>query len=451
MYGCSGDGGSRTPPAEETTHWDTFLDTLQLRTLQYFVDTMHPETGLAPDRYPSPSPSSIAAVGFALTAYPIAAERRIISRAEAERRASLTMRFFLGLPQGPQAEGVGGYKGFFYHFLKIPGGEREWKCELSTIDTALLLAGVLFCQSYFDREEGEEIELRAMADSLYFRVDWPWFMNHRAGLVTSWRPERGFGPHIWDGYDEAMILYILAIGSPVHPLPESVWDVWTRPYVWGKHYGYEYVNFPPLFGHQFSHCWIDFRGIQDDYMREKGIDYFENSRRATYAQREYGRDNPMAWRDYSAEVWGLSACDGPGDTVFVVDGLRRQFWSYRARGCASDFVEDDGTIAPYAAGSSVAFAPEICIPTLKAIRTKYGDKVWKKYGFIDAFNRTYNTEKTGPEGWFDHDYIGIDQGPMVIMLENFRSGLVWETMKKNPHIRRGLHRAGFNGGWLDSE
>ncbi len=446
LSGCSADKTS----TQAVARWEPFLDTLQIRTLRYFLDTMHPETGLVPDRYPSPSPSSIAAVGFALTAYPIAAERGLISRQEAARRTLLTLKTFLQLPQGSHAKGASGYKGFFYHFLKIPSGEREWNCELSSIDTALLLAGVLFCQSYFDESSAQETELRSLSDSLYLRVDWPWFMADRPGVVTAWTPEHGFGEHIWDGYDEAMILYILGLGSPTHPLPASVWDVWTAPYVWGKYYGYEYVSFPPLFGHQFSHCWIDFRGIQDAYMRRKGIDYHENSRRATYAQRQYARHNPMGWRDYGPDIWGLTACDGPGDTVLIIHGQKRQFWSYRARGCAFDFIEDDGTIAPYAAGSSIAFAPEICIPALKAMRHRYGERLFKKYGFIDAFNPTFVIEKTGVDGWFDHDYLGIDQGPMVIMLENFRTGLIWKVMKKNPYIVTGLRRAGFTGGWLDS-
>lgn len=428
--------------------WDAFLDTLQIRTLHYFLDTMDPATGLAPDRYPSASPSSIAAIGFALTCYPIAVERKLIDRKEAVRRVSLTLHTLYRLPQGNQSDGMSGYKGFFYHFLKMPSGSREWHCELSTIDTALLLSGALFCQSYFDQKTAAEIKVRSLADSLYFRIDWPWFMADRPGLVTGWSPEKGFWPHIWDGYDEAMILYILAFASPTHPISPATWEVWTKPYVWGKYYEQAYVSFPPLFGHQFSHCWIDFRTIQDTYMMGKGIDYFENSRRATYAQRSYAIHNPQSYRDYGPDIWGLSACDGPKDTVMTINGRRREFWSYRARGCAFDFVEDDGTIAPYAAGSSVAFAPEICIPALETMRRQFGCLIWREYGFLDSFNRTFVTEHTGPEGWVDRDYLGIDQGPMAIMLENLRTGLIWETMKKNPHIVTGLRRAGFKGGWL---
>jgi len=429
-----------------TKAWDPFLDSLQVRTINFFLETTDPNTGLTPDRWPTPSPSSIAAVGFALTAYPIAVERQVITRAEAARRTLNTLRFFWQLPQHDQPE-ASGYKGFFYHFLKIPSGAREWKCELSSIDTALLLAGVLFAQSYFDGENEREQNIRALADSLYLRADWNWFMADANGVKTSWHPERGFGPHIWDGYDEAMILYILALGSPTHPLPESVWQAWTKPYVWAKYYDWEFVSFGPLFGHQYSHCWIDFRGIQDDYMQMKDSDYFENSRRATYTHQKYARENPQSYRDYSENIWGLTACDGPKDTSFVIDGRERQFWSYRARGVSFDWIEDDGTISPTAAGGSLPFAPEICIPALKAMRAKYDTLLWKQYGFLDSFNPTYLTPKT-PNGWFDRDYLGIDQGPIVIMIENLRNGLVWNVMKKNPYIVKGLQRAGFSGGWL---
>ncbi len=427
--------------------WDPFLDTLQVQTLQFFLETTEVQTGLCWDRWPSPSPASIAAIGFGLTCYPIAAERQLISRAEAAQRTNNTLRFLFQLPQNDRPDSTSGYQGFFYHFLKVPSGLREWKCELSTIDTALLLAGALFCQSYFDQPDPVEQSIRSLADSLYLRVDWNWFMADTTGLKTAWHPEHGFGPHIWDGYDEAMILYILALGSPTHPLPESVWQTWTKPYVWAEYYGLEFVSFGPLFGHQYSHCWIDFRGIQDEYMRAKGIDYFENSRRATYTQQAYAQENPQRYRDYAENIWGFTACDGPQDTTFVVEGRRREFWSYRARGVSFDWVEDDGTIAPTAAGGSVAFAPEICIPALKTMRTKYAAALWTDYGFRDSFNPSYLTPTT-PNGWFDKDHLGIDQGPIAIMIENLRNEFVWKVMKKNKYIVTGLQRAGFAGGWL---
>ncbi len=431
--------------------WDPFLDTLQRKTIQFFLETTSTATGLTPDRYPTPSASSVAAIGFGLTMYPIAAERGIITREDAVRRTETTLRFLFNLPQHDGRSGAGGYRGFFYHFLDIRDGTRTWNSELSTIDTGLLLAGVLFCQSYFDRPDPAEQSVRAIADSLYRRVDWTWTLTKSGGVAMAWRPEEGLASEGWHGYNEAMILYLLALGSPTHPVPERCWDFWTSTYVWGMYQGEEFVSFGPLFGHQYSHCWIDFRGIQDNYLRRRGIDYFENSRRATFSHRVYAIENPGHWRGYTDSIWGLTACDGPGDTAIDVDGRARRFMAYSARGASLDWVSDDGTIAPTAAGGSVAFAPEICTPALKAMRTWNGGFLWKEYGFPDAFNPSFVTPSTGPAGWIDRDYLGIDQGPIAIMIENLRSGLVWNVMKRNPYIIRGLKRAGFSGGWLDGK
>jgi hypothetical protein len=245
-----------------------------------------------------------------------------------------------------------------------------------------------------------------------------------------------------------MILYVLALGSPTNPVEPEAWSAWTKSYAWLKYYGDEFVSFGPLFGHHYSHAWIDFRDIQDAYMKEKGIDYFENSRRATYSHRAYAKENPKQYRDYSESIWGLSACDGPAYTAIVIDGVLRRFEGYAARGCSADWTNDDGTITPTAAGGSLMFAPEICVPALKAMKSKYGNRLYREYGFVDAFNPTYRTPQD-PGGWFDKDYLGIDQGPILISLENLRTGLVWKVMRNNPHIVRGLKRAGFSGGWLE--
>ncbi|MCI0708069.1 MAG: Tat pathway signal protein [Ignavibacteriae bacterium] len=444
-----------TPKPQEgqqpsSVEWDPFLDTLQQRTFNWFWETTSPKNGLTPDRYPNLTFSSIAAVGFALTAYPIGVEREFITREEATERVLTTLKFFWNSPQNDDPVKTTGYKGFYYHFLHLDTGLRFRDVELSTIDSGLLFAGMLFCQSYFDRETDAEQQIRAYADSIYRRADWNWFQVDKPVVNMGWRPERGYVRADWRGYNEAMILYFLALGSPTHPVEPEVWDKWTEPYEWGEYYGYEHVNFGPLFGHQYSHCWVDFRGIQDAYMRKKGIDYFENSRRATYSQREYAMANPSKFKDYSGDIWGLTACDGPRDTTFTVDGTSRRFHTYWARGAAINYTNDDGTLAPTALGGSLAFAPEICILALKAIRDKYGSNVWRDYGFIDAFNPTFVTEKTGPAGWFDNDYLGIDQGPIIIMIENLRSEFVWNTMKKNPYVVNGLKRAGFSGGWLDA-
>jgi hypothetical protein len=435
----------------DDSRWDPFLDTLQERTLTYFLRTTDSSSGLAPDRWPSRSPSSIAAVGFALSSYPIAVERGLITRSEAARRTLTVLRFLLRAPQGDSQAGVIGYRGFFYHFVAIPDGTRAWRCELSTIDTALLMAGVLTSQSFFDRKNWRERIIRQTADSLYRRVDWTWSTGGKTGISFGWSPEQGLGSAGWHGYNEAMIMYILGLGSPTHPVQAEAWDYWTSTYVWAKYYSWEFVSFGPLFGHQFSHCWIDFRGIQDRYMRAKGIDYFENSRRATYSHQAYARHNPGGYRGYSENIWGITPCDGPGDTSFAIDGRMRRFIGYAGRGVSFDWVLDDGTIAPTGAGGSVAFAPEICIPVLKALRHQYGKRLWSEYGFLDAFNPTFVTQATGAEGWCDHDYLGIDQGPIAIMIENLRNGFVWEIMKKNPYIVQGLKRAGFRGGWLEKK
>lgn len=433
--------------AEKPKSWDRFLDTLQERTIRWFLTVAPPANGLIPDRWPSSSPSSIAAVGFGLSTYPIAAERKIITRQEALERVLATLRFLHKIPQADKKSNVGGYKGFFYHFLNMMTGLREWECELSTVDTALLLLGVLFCQSYFDRNTPGEAEVRALADALYRRVDWQWSMGNTRGITMGWTPEHGFHRLTWDGYTEGMLVYILALGSPTYPVPPSAYDHWLSTYTWAKHCGHEYVQFAPLFGHQYTQCWVDMRGIADAYMRGRGIDYFENSRRATLAQREYVQGNPGRFRDYSSAVWGLSACDGPGDTSFTVDGVRRRFIGYGARGASSTWTNDDGTLTPTAPGGSIPFAPEVCIPTLKAFSARYGPQLWTPFGFRDAFNPTFRTPST-PQGWFDKDYLGIDQGPIVLMIENYRNGLVWTVMKRNSYVVTGLKRAGFAGGWL---
>jgi hypothetical protein len=398
----------------------------------------------------------VAAVGFALTAYPIGVERGYVSRTEARQRALTTLRFMYQAPQGPGATGVTGYKGFFYHFLDMDTGHRFEQVELSTIDTALLLAGALFCGEYFDGADAEEASIRAYADSIYRRVDWKWAMNGTSRVTMGWKPESGFIVSDWRGYNEAMLLYVLALGSPTFPIEPAAWGAWTETYRWGTFYGQAHLGFAPLFGHQYSQTWIDFRGIRDAYMRGRGIDYFENSRRATVSQRAYAIANPNQWKDYSASIWGLTAADGPKDTTMTLDGRQRLFWTYSARGATFDEIRDDGTLAPTAAGGSIPFAPEIAVPALQAMRDRYGDNLYSRYGFLDSFNPTFDTNVRVQHGrvvpgvgWFDTDYLGIDQGPIIAMIENYRTDLVWREMRQQPSIILGLRRAGFTGGWLD--
>jgi hypothetical protein len=437
---------------------DPFVNNLQRRTFRFFWRTANRSNGLVPDRFPSPSFASIAGVGFALTAYVVGVERGYVSRAQARLRTLRTLRFLARAPQGPQEDGNAGYRGFYYHFLHMNNGERFGSVELSTVDTAIFIGGVLLAQSYFDANVRSEREIRALAESIYTRIDWQWAMDGGSTLTHGWRPESGFIPFDWRGYNEGMLLYVLALGSPTYPIDESAWNEWTKTYKdsWGQFSGQEFLAFGPMFGHQYSHVWIDFRGIQDDFMREKGIDYFENSRRAAYAQREYARRNPMRWRGYDSEIWGLTACDGPANTVQDFHNRERGFFSYEARGTAAPHVVDDGTIAPTAAVGSIAFAPEIVIPTIRAFRARYGEHLYKRYGFLDSVNPSFTFTDVPLRhgqivpnlGWVADDYLAIDQGPIVAMIENYRSGLIWTIMKRNPHIRRGLERAGFSGGWL---
>jgi hypothetical protein len=457
IAGCTPSRPTAEPPPPDSPAAVAFLDTLQQRTFRFFWELSDARTGLTPDRAPTKSFSSVAAVGFALTAYPVGVERGYISRAQARDRVLTTLRFFWNAPQGPAASGVTGYKGFFYHFLDMETGHRFDRVELSTIDTALLLGGVLFCQSYFDGSDAGEVEIRALADSLYRRVDWRWAQARPPRVSMGWTPEEGLHSYDWRGYDEAMLLYVLALGSPTHAISDDAWATWTSTYRWGSfHDGQEHVGFAPLFGHQYSHTWIDFRGIQDAYMRERGIDYFENSRRAVLAQQRYAIENPEGWPGYGERLWGLSASDGPADITLDVNGRSRRFFSYAARGASFTEVRDDGTIAPTAVGGSIPFAPEITIPTLMHMRERFGDHLFSTYGFLDAFNLafpagtpTMHGAVVPNVGWIDGDYLGIDQGPILAMTENYRSGLVWKTMRKNPYIVAGLRRAGFRGGWLD--
>ena len=440
---------------------DPLLDTLQERTFRWFWDTAQPETGLVPDRWPSRSFSSVAAVGFGLTAYPVGVARGWVGRAEAAARTRRTLAFLYDAPQndGPHATGT---HGFFYHFLDMETGARFETVELSTVDTALLVAGALAAGQFFDGDAPDEVEVRRLAEALYARVEWTWAQPRPPLVALGWKPPGepggGFLPYDYGGYNETMLLYVLALGSPTHPIDAAAWPAYTATYTWGERYGQEHLGFAPLFGHQYSHTWIDFRGIRDAPMRAHGLDYAENSRRATLAQRAYATDNPDGWRGYGPDVWGLTASDGPLDTTITVAGAPREVHTYWARGVAPGETRDDGTLAPTAAASSVAFTPDESTAAVRAMRTRYGAGLWGTYGFFDAFNPTYDLPESRLQhgrmiaglGWFDTDYLGIDQGPIVLMIENRRSELVWSLMRSHPAIRRGLTRAGFTGGWLDA-
>ena len=447
LVACNGQ--PRQQPSTPVEAVPFSMDELQRRTFHYFWDQADTINFQIPDRYPSLTFSSIAATGFGLSSYLVGIERGYVSREAAAQRVLQTLKVLSQLTQGDAPAGVAGYKGFFYHFLTLDKATRFKQVELSSIDTGLLMAGVLSVMSYFDGESAVEQEIRTLSDALFRRVEWDWMLDDNHRLSMGWHPESGFIPARWKGYNEAMILLVMAMGSPSHPIPAECWEQWCSTYEWAGFQGQEFVQFEPLFGHQYSHIWIDFRGIQDDYMRRKGIDYFENSRRATLANRAYCLENPLGFKGYNENCWGLTACDGPANEKRRVNGSERQFFDYRARGASTFRVVDDGTIAPTAAGGSTPFEPELCLAALENMWTSYYPELVGEYGFKDAFNLSYTFGKGHENGWFDVDYLGIDQGPILLQLENYRSGLLWAVMKKNPYIQEGLRRAGFSGGWLE--
>jgi hypothetical protein len=423
---------------------EAFLADLKIRTFNYFWHVVDSTTWQSDDRYPAKHFTSIAATGFALPSYIIGVENGYITRDLAAERVLNTLKWLINSPQGAENNGDSGYHGFYYHFLNYGTGTRFKDVELSSIDTGLLMAGILTVMSYFDENETTEQEIRKLADELFRRVNWNWMMDEKTTMSMGWKPEAGFIEASWKGYNEAMILLIMALGSPTYPISDNSWDVWTSTYLWEDFEGHEHVNFGPLFGHQYSHAFIDFRGIQDDYMRKKNIDYFENSRRATLSNRAYCIHNPLNFIGYSENIWGLTASDGPGLGWQKWNADSVDFKSYNARGVAANYRQDDGTIAPTAAGGSIPFAPLETTDALYEMYQRFGSEIYREYGFADAFNLSVSEK-----GWFAPDYIGIDQGALLLQLENHQSELIWNILKKNPYIIKGLQKAGFNGGWLN--
>lgn len=420
------------------------LAAIQREAFAYFLLETNSTNGLVRDKTCNDWPASIAAVGMALTAYPIGVERYFLTRKDAIQRTLTTLRFFANSPQGTELNATG-YKGFYYHFLDMKTGQRAYQCELSTVDTALLLAGALTAAAYFDRQSAEESEIRALAETLYARADWQWAQNGAATVTHGWKPESGFLRYRWRGYDEALILYILGLGSPTFPLPAESYSAWTSTYEWTQSYDTQLLFAGPLFIHQFSHFWIDFRAIQDEFMRARGIDYFENSRRATYIQQRYAIENPNMFEGYGEHSWGITASDGPGKMRRQIKGRTRRFYNYLSRG--APYGPDDGTLAPWAVVASLPFAPEIVLPTIENFN-RLQVHAPHPFGFRASFNPTFLDKSVDGGGWISPWHFGINQGPIVIMIENYRSGLVWELMRKCPPIVSGLRRAGFINGWL---
>lgn len=405
---------------------DEFLEYLQATAFDYFWFEANPKDGMIRDRTQPWSAASIAAIGFGLSAIPIGVDHGWITRDQGAERVLQTLRTLWSTPQGSQESGTSGHKGWFYHFLTFDGGTRFGTSELSSVDTALLLAGVLDASEFFNGASRFEKEIRSLAKRIFDRVDWKWMLNGGDTLTMGWHPERGFIKARWQGYNEASLLYLLGLGaSSGNRLQPQHWENWTSTYDWRTSFGHSFIHFPPLFGHQYTACWVDFRNIADAFTASKGITYFENSRRATLAQREYCIANPGGFPGYNSDIWGLTACDGPAS-----GGAH----GYIARG-APPAENDDGTIAPTAAGGSLPFAPEECISALRTMYDRYREKIWCGYGFRDAFNLK--------ENWWGADVIGIDQGPILLMAENLRTGRVWERMSGNKVLQLGLKRAGF--------
>lgn len=386
---------------------------VQEKSFRFFEKEVNPYNGLVCDSAPNQegrgnnTAASIAGTGFALTVYPVAVERGWMNRATAQALTVRTLEFFL--KEAPEE------KGFFYHYLNAETGKRANQSEVSPIDTSLFIAGALFASEYF-----RDPKITELTQKLYERVDFPWMLNGGKTLVMAWTPESGFSKRRWNHFDESLLLYILAIGSPTHPIPAESWDEILRPV--GSYRDIRLIQMPPLFTHQYPHIWIDFRNQHDRY-----ADYFQNSVNATRANRAFCMDQASKFTGYGPDLWGLTASEGPG--------------GYRAYGAPPGWTFfHDGTIAPTACGSSIVFTPEESIACLEHIHAQYGDKMWGRYGFSDAMNLGKN--------WFSPNVLAIDQGPLLLMIENYRSGLIWRWMAQNQALQRAFQKIGFKKGTL---
>jgi hypothetical protein len=443
-------------PADEP-----MLDELQRSAFDYFLKQTQTHNGLVADTSRPGAPASIAVVGFALSAYPVAVERGWMARDDAAQRCLTTLRFFAGSDQSGAVVSTGCH-GFYFHFLDVQTGLRAWESELSSIDTALLIVGMLTAAAYFNSSTKAETEVRALAKAMYERVDWRWAEHDDDAVALGWKPECGFLNYGWQGYNEALVLYALGMGSSTHPLTAASFEAWTATYQWENLYGIDFLVAGPLFVHEFSHAWIDFRGIRDPFMREKHCDYFENSRRATQVQRQYAIRNPRGFAGYGQDCWGLSAGDGPSVEPQVVAGRRQAFYGYAARGVP--WGPDDGTVTGSSVVAALVFAPDIALPALRLMWDREGGKeageeageeAGKEGGkgrsvLAGGFNATAAVGPAAgrPAGWISEGEFGLDQGVIVLMIENFRSGLLWRLTRNVPCLRAGLKRAGFSGGWL---
>lgn len=423
------------------------LETLQTETFDYFLTYLNPANGLIADKSSLDSHSSIAVVGLGISSYVVGIERNLISREEGINKILTVLNFFLAGRQGPETDAMG-YKGFYYHFLHMDTGKRAWECELSTIDTAIFIAGALTAALYFNGENELEKKIRNLAESLYRRVDWQWALNGGMMICHGWKPESGFLNNYWsDGYCEAIILYVLAMGSPTFPIDPKGYQNWTSTFDWVDILGFEYIYAGPLFIHQMSHLWLDFQSIQDELNRKYEIDYFENSRRATHIHQQYAIKNPLHFKHYSKNNWGFTASDGPGPAILKIDGVEKTFYDYIARGVP--YGPDDGTISPWAVVASLPFAPDIVLSTLRHAIQRLKEKNVTNKGFDASFNPAFRIPGKYENGWVSPWKFGLNEAPMVIMIENFRNQLIWNIFKQSIYVRNGLRKAGFTGGWLN--
>jgi hypothetical protein len=397
---------------------DEFLEELSRLAFVYFIDQTHEQTGLVRDRSRTNGDvvhrvsghdiASIAATGFGLTAMAIGVERRWIERAAAEQRVLTLLRFL--------DSDAPGQNGWFYHFVEFSSGERRWRSEVSSIDTALMMAGVLTVRQYFS----ENRDIVRLANKLYGAMDFQWMLNGNPYLIShGWVPETGFVPYRWDSYSEQTVLCLLAIGAPNNAISPNSWYAWDRPMRKWQKYTYA-SSVPPLFIHQFSHAWVDYRGLREN--RAPGMDYFRNSVDATHAHRQFCMGLAKRFpKSYSADQWGITASDSPR--------------GYRVWGGPPGHPEIDGTIVPCGPGGSLMFAPEICVPALRTMRQRFGERIWGRYGFPDAFNPT--------TGWVNADVIGIDVGITLLSAENLRTGNVWNWFMQSPEIQRAMEAVGL--------
>ena len=403
---------------------DAFLDYVEHQTFNYFWTEVDTNTGLIRLRSDDQNTCSIAAVGFGLSAICVGIDRGWITRDQGRARVLAALNTLYNAPQGSGTSGFSGYHGWFYHHLIMNSGVRDGISELSSSDTTLLLSGVIDAGIYFnDTNNTDEGAIRTLSGNIFNRVDYQFMLKSNDNTVyLDWNPENGgvYSSSGYTGFNEVAYLYIYGLGATNNPLPEASWTAWVSGFSWQTYYGYSYAYISRLFCYQYSHCFIDFRGIMDTYMRGKGSDYFENSRYATLAQQAYAIDNPSGYPNYGSNEWGFTSCSTPAGYVT----------------CGAPGGTDNGTIAPTAAAGSMPFAPEICLPTIRHLYDTYTNKLWTTEGFLDSFNVASNN-------WFASATLAIDEGPIVLMLENYRTGSVWTRMMSSPVIQRGLQRAGF--------